>query len=124
MKLRVARHTQNLDPLIKFYRDFLGLEILGEFTNHAKYDGVFLGKQSLGWHLEFTVSDESPRHQPDEDDLLVFYLNSRQEYQRLKELFKANGIAEVEPKNPYWKENGTTYPDPDGFRVVISVVKK
>jgi len=27
--------------------------------------------------------------------------------------------APVEPANPYWAEHGTTYADPDGFRVVL-----
>lgn len=124
MKLRVARHTHNLDPLVKFHKDILGLEVLGEFKNHENYDGVFLGRKGLDWHLEFTVSKEEPRHQPDEDDLLVFYLNTPQEYQEMKSRFTAFGVGEHEPQNPYWKENGTTYLDPDDFRVLIAVVKK
>ena len=45
MKLRVARHTDDLEPIIKFYTDILGLEIIGEFKDHSNYDGVFLGKE-------------------------------------------------------------------------------
>ena len=124
MKFRVARHTDNLEPIIKFYRDLLGLEVLGEFTNHNKYDGVFIGKEGLNWHLEFTTSEESPIHQADQDDLLVFYLDTEEEYILLKQRLNKNGLRAVESKNPYWKDNGTTYIDPDGFRIVISTMKR
>ena len=124
MKFRVARHTNNLEPIIKFYCDLLGLEVLGEFTNHNKYDGVFIGKEGLNWHLEFTTSEESPIHQADQDDLLVFYLDTEEEYILLKQRLNKNGLRAVESKNPYWKDNGTTYIDPDGFRIVISTMKR
>ena len=124
MNFRVARHTDNLEPIIKFYRDLLGLEVIGEFTNHDKYDGVFIGKQGLNWHLEFTTSEESPKHQTDKDDLLVFYLDSEDEYILLKQKLNDNGLSSVQSKNPYWNNNGSTYIDPDGFRIVIAIMKK
>ena len=124
MNFRVARHTDNLEPIIKFYRGLLGLEVIGEFTNHNKYDGVFIGKEGLNWHLEFTRSEESPKHQTDKDDLLVFYLESEEEYISVKQKFDDNGFSSVQSKNPYWNNNGSTYIDPDGFRIVIAIMKK
>lgn len=121
--MRVARHTKDLKPIIKFYTEILGLKVLGEFKNHNNYDGIFLGLENLDWHLEFTVSDDKPKHIPDEDDLLVFYLNSVDEYNQLKKKFSDNSIKEIKAKNPYWNENGTTYLDPDKFRIVLSVMK-
>lgn len=123
MKLRVARHTTDLQAIVIFYRDLLGLKVLGNFTAHNGYDGVFLGPENADWHLEFTVSAEVPVHAPDDDDLLVFYLPSA-EYERSKAGFRRQGIAEVAAKNPYWQEFGTTYRDPDGFGVVITVARK
>jgi len=124
MKFRVARHTVDLEPIIKFYKDILELEIIGEFKNHNNYDGVFLGKEGLDWHLEFTTSLDTPDHDPDKDDLLVFYIESEKEYIKLKQRFENEGISPVVSKNPYWNENGSTYNDPDGFRIVISILKK
>ena len=120
MKFRAARHTTNLQPLIDFYCGILDMEILGEFHAHDGYDGVFIGNRGSDWHLEFTVSDEKPRHNPDEDDLFVFYAESDAEYDHLIEQFTINNIPEVTAKNPYWSANGKTYTDPDGFRIVIS----
>lgn len=120
MKFRSARHTLNLQPIIDFYCGILDLEILGEFHDHDGYDGVFIGNRDSDWHLEFTVSEEKPNHRPDEDDLLVFYAESEAELEHLTEKFRLNEVKEVIPKNPYWKNNGKTYTDPDGFRIVIS----
>ena len=124
MKLRVARHTKNLQAIIHFYQDILGLEFLGEFKSHNNYDGVFLGLKDLNWHLEFTVSDQAPNHHPDKDDLLVFYIESEKQFNHLKEQFKRNQIRPVDPVNPYWEANGITYEDPNGFRIVIAIQKK
>lgn len=120
MKLRTARHTADLQPLIDFYCGILDLEILGEFHDHDGYDGVFIGNRGSDWHLEFTASGEKPQHQPDEDDLLVFYADSQAEYEHLTEQFRINNISPIEAKNPYWAHNGQTFLDPDGFRIVIS----
>lgn len=121
MKIRIARHARSLGPIVDFYVGTLGLEILGEFKNHQQYDGVFLGHKNSEWHLEFTVSNEMPDHKADEDDLLVFYVATIAEYNRLKDKFRANKIEEVAPKNPYWKKNGVSFSDPEGFRIVITL---
>lgn len=123
MKFRTARHTKNLNRIIDFYGRVLGLKVLGEFKDHENYDGVFLGIPGADWHLEFTTSNVSPAHYPDNDDLLVFYAESVEEFIRIKERFIANRVRPVAPKNSYWKNNGITFPDPDGFRIVISVLR-
>jgi catechol 2,3-dioxygenase-like lactoylglutathione lyase family enzyme len=122
MILRVARHTADLQQITYFYHDILGLEILGSFANHDGYDGVFLGHKNNGWHLEFTASNEMPVHEPDEDDLLVFYCNNAAEKINLKNRLIAAGFNQVKAKNPYWNQNGTTFVDPDGFRLVLTII--
>lgn len=121
MKLRVARHTADLAPLIFFYGDILGLDILGHFESHEGYDGVFMGLKGAGWHLEFTTSAQAPEHQPDEDDLLVFYQQTHEEYNALRQKLVLNNINPIPAKNPYWNENGTSYTDPDGYNIIIAV---
>ena len=123
MKFRVARHTKSVSALTEFYTKNIGLEILGEFKSHDNYDGTFVGKKGGDWHLEFTVSDDLPVHHSDEDDLLVFYVNTDEEYDAIIENFKKNGIPEEEPKNPYWKKNAKIYKDPDGFLAVVCLRK-
>lgn len=120
MKLRAARHTSNLQAILNFYTKLLDLQLLGEFKDHDGYDGAFIGKSNDAWHLEFTTSAEAPIHQPDEDDLLVFYPGSEKEKNGILDQFKHAGIAQVAAKNPYWNSNGHTFIDPDGFRIVIA----
>ncbi|GEP51856.1 hypothetical protein FNO01nite_25280 [Flavobacterium noncentrifugens] len=120
MTFRVARHTKNLQLIIDFYCNIPGFEILGRFENHYNYDGVFIGKPNSDWHLEFTVSDELPKHEPDEDDLLVFYPENENEFEQICTKFESNNIKSITSKNPYWNANGVTYIDPDGFRIVIA----
>lgn len=119
MQFRVARHSANLQAVLDFYTQNLELEVLGRFENHSDYDGVFLGKKGLDWHLEFTCSPEPPKHHPDEDDLLVFYTANLTEFNRLKANFDLHQQTPILAKNPYWNAHGLTYLDPDGFRVVV-----
>jgi hypothetical protein len=120
MKFRLARHTTDLQRIIDFYMLIPHMEILGEFKDHNGYDGMFIGIRQADWHLEFTSSKESPVHQPDEDDLLVFFPDSMETYDLLRTRFDKLNIPALNPKNPYWELNGSTYADPDGFRVVIA----
>jgi len=81
MTFRFARHTNNLEQLKSFYIDILGLELLGGFENHNGYDGVFIGKPNENWHLEFTKSEEIVTFNFGEEDILVFYPNTKLEFE-------------------------------------------
>lgn len=121
MELRVARHTNHLETIIEFYTTNLELEILGSFKNHDNYDGVFLGKKNEKWHLEFTKDQHPPLHHFDEDDLLVFYFSSEKERNKIRGNFIRSNVSESIPKNPYWKQNGIYYLDPDGFGIILAI---
>ncbi|MFY8181392.1 MAG: VOC family protein [Flavobacterium sp.] len=123
MTFRFARHTNNLEQLKSFYIDILGLELLGGFENHDGYDGVFIGKSNENWHLEFTKSDEIVTFNFGEEDILVFYPNTKLEFELIQDRIESNSIKFIDSKNPYWNENGKMILDPDGYRVVISHLK-
>lgn len=123
MKFRVARHTNNLEAIKFFYTTVLGFDILGSFENHDGYDGVFIGKKELDWHLEFTKSDEIIKFDFNEDDSLVFYPTSKEEYNKIIKSLEINTISTIIAKNPYWNENSKMVLDPDGYRVIISNLK-
>jgi catechol 2,3-dioxygenase-like lactoylglutathione lyase family enzyme len=123
MKLRIARHTEDLQKMISFYTEHIGLEVLGSFQDHDGYDGVFIGSKENDWHLEFTRSKEAPHHDSDEDDLLVFYSKNDKEYDAIIERLSTQSTPQFLPKNPYWKTNASCYLDPDGFRVIIAKSK-
>ncbi len=52
MKVRFARHTNNLEAIKSFYIGILGLELLGSFENHNGYDVIFIGVHITDWYLE------------------------------------------------------------------------
>ena len=123
MTFRVARHTNDLEKIKSFYVNILGLEVLGSFENHASYDGIFIGKPKADWHIEFTTSNEKANHVFDDDDILVFYADTKAEYNTWIGNFQNNNIAIIPSKNPYWNDNGKMFLDPDGNRIIISNVK-
>jgi extradiol dioxygenase family protein len=121
MTFRYARHTTDLNKIERFYTEVVGLEKLGGFEKHNNYDGLFLGYNNSNWHLEFTTSIEQPKSKFDEDDILVFYVNSEVEFKRVKNVINQKNINLEIPKNPYWAENGIMISDPDNFKIIFSV---
>jgi catechol 2,3-dioxygenase-like lactoylglutathione lyase family enzyme len=116
MQLPVARHTNRLDELVRFYRDGLGLPEIGRFDDHEGYDGVFLAVPGTDAHLEFTSGGRHGPPMPNPETLLILYLGSDDAVARTSERV---GVEPIEPANPYWQEHGVTLVDPDGFRVVL-----
>jgi len=119
-RVRVARPTDQLGAVVRFYRDGLGLRVLGGFEGHAGYDGVMLGLPGQDHHLEFTRhAAGSPCPAPTKDNLLVFYLQHEAAVARAAERLERMGHPPVAPENPYWADKGLTFEDPDGWRVVL-----
>jgi catechol 2,3-dioxygenase-like lactoylglutathione lyase family enzyme len=116
MQLRVARHTDQLDALVAFYRDGLGLTEIGGFKDHDGYDGVFLEVPDTGAHLELTAGGEHGAPAPHPESLLVLYLGNEATVRATADRL---GREPVPSANPYWAEHGLTFEDPDGFRVVL-----
>lgn len=123
MNFRIARHTNKLKKITEFYINILNLEVLGSFTIHDNYDGVFIGKEKLDWHLEFTSSDELAEHQFDDDDILVFYPTTRNVYDDIIQNIDTHKIKTHKAKNPYWHKNGILIRDPDGYNIIVSNIK-
>jgi ribosomal protein S18 acetylase RimI-like enzyme len=114
-QLRVARHTQRLEEVVAFYRDGVGLPEIGRFHDHAGYDGVFLEITGTAAHLEFTSGGTHAVPEPNPESLLVLYVGNQR---AMREIATRLRMKPVPPANPYWA-NALTFPDPDGFRVVI-----
>ncbi|WP_046244191.1 VOC family protein [Hymenobacter terrenus] len=118
--LRVARPTDNLPALRRFYCEGLGLQPLVSFTGHNGFDGIMLGHPQAPYHLEFTHQPgHRVGHAPTADNLLVFYLPDAVEWQAAVRRMVAAGYAPVSSYNPYWDKYGRTFEDPDGYRVVL-----
>ena len=122
VQVRIARPTDQLASLVRFYHEGVGLPVIGSFggEGHAGYDGVMLGIPGFDYHLEFTQHEAgSPCPAPTRDNLLVFYMPDRAAIDRIAERLAGMGYPEVEPENPYWAGRGVTIEDPDGWRIVL-----
>jgi len=118
--LRVARATDRLDDVVRFYVAGLGLDELGSFEDHDGFDGVMVGAPGAPYHLEFTNQrGHAVGDAPTKDNLLVFYLPDDSEWTSTVEQMVAAGYTPVPSLNPYWDRRGLTFEDPDGYRVVL-----
>jgi catechol 2,3-dioxygenase-like lactoylglutathione lyase family enzyme len=120
-QVRVARPTDRLGEVERFYSEHLGLPVIYRFENHAGYDGVMLGMPGTDYHLEFTSHiDGSPCPAPSNENLLVFYFHNDAQMYDVVERLAAGGHEPVDAENPYWATVGAlTYEDPDRWRVVL-----
>ncbi len=119
-KLRVARPTDHLDAVVRFYRDGLGLVELYRFEDHDGFDGIMLGVPGEAYHFEFTHHrGHRVGRAPTADNLLVFYLPDRDTWSAALSRLQRAGYDPVASYNPYWDRDGRTFEDPDGYRVVL-----
>ena len=119
-QIRIARPPDRLDAVVAFHRDGLGLPELFRFAGHDGYDGVMLGLPGRPYHLEFTTRREgSPCPAPSRDNLIVFYIPAAADFARARDRLERLGHRPVAPENPYWRDKGATFEDPDGWRIVL-----
>jgi len=119
-QLRVARQTDNLERIAEMYRQGLRLDILGAFEDHQGFDGVMLGKSGLQYHFEFTHHrGYTVGKSPTQDHLIVFYIPDRGYMEESCARMETAGFKPVPSYNPYWDQNGRTFEDLDGYRVVL-----
>lgn len=124
LQVRIARPTDQLDALERFYHQIIGLPKItgwrdGVDGDHAGYDGLVLGMPDGHYHLEFTHHvDGSPGPAPSRENLLVFY-QSAADVATMAARMEAFGVPEIAPENPWWANGGHTYADPDGWQVVF-----
>ncbi|HUJ28383.1 MAG TPA: VOC family protein [Myxococcales bacterium] len=120
--IRIARPTNDIEAILRFYRDGLGLEVLDSFTDHAGFDGVMLGHAGEPFHFEFTRERgaQAPRA-PSEDHLIVFYSSDPAEWAARVQRMTSAGFQPVPAHNPWWNARGKTFADSDGYRVVLAL---
>lgn len=118
--LRVVRPTDDLAAIRKFYVDALQLTVIYAFEGHDGFDGLIVGIPGADHHLAFTRKHGfSAGHAPTAENLLVFYLPDRAEWETTTRRMRDHGFHPVQPHNPYWRSQGETFEDADGYRIVL-----
>lgn len=120
-RFRIARQTNQLAALRRFYCDGLGLPILSEFRGHAGYDGLIIGLPDARHQLEFVQHEHgSPGESPNAENLLVFYLHTQEQVEQCAQKLINMGYSQVKAENPWWEDHqAITIEDPDKYRVVF-----
>ncbi|WP_182835482.1 VOC family protein [Flagellimonas lutimaris] len=120
VQFRIARPTNQLVEIKKFYTEALGMKVLGSFSDHDGYSGLMLGMPNSKYHLEFTeheIKEHLPK--PTKENLLVLYFDTPEKYDAANRQLLEFGVKPVEPENPYWIGKSKTYEDPDKWRIVL-----
>lgn len=120
MQVRVSRPTRDLGSALAFYRDAVGLDVLGSFDGHSGYSGAILGVPDETMQLEL-VSHETVVPTPTGEDQLVLYLGSTAAVAARAAAISAAGYQPQSPANPYWEREGAiAFADPDGYWLILS----
>src|SRR5579863_2901287 len=118
--LRVVRPSDNLEALLRFYREGHGLTLLYRFDDHDWFSGIMLGGEHAPYHFAFTrARGHVAGRAPTRDNLLVFFLPDAEEWRAAVQRMRDTGFEPVPSFNPYWDRDGVTFEDPDGYRVVL-----
>jgi GNAT superfamily N-acetyltransferase len=117
--LRFAHASSRYESSVAFYRDLVGLPVVGEFTASFGEDGTIFGLPDTTVQLELVRVDEPS--QPREFDYLVLYLDSPEAVQQATGPLRDAGFSAATEPHPYWVANGAViYRDPDGYEVVFA----
>ena len=125
VQIRIARPTDRFEDIVAFYGVGLGLTRLrlwydGKDGDHQGYDGVVFGLPGYPCHLEVTHHRSgSPGPAPSNDNPLVLYMPNAADIQAARDRLERFGHQPVPSGNPWWDNDGFTYEDPDGWRIVL-----
>ena len=98
-QFRIARPTDKLAEVERFYCNGLGLTKIGGFKGHRGYTGIMIGLPDATYHLEFTEHvDGSPCPSPTDDNLLVFYMPDATQIKAVKARLANMGYPELPQK--------------------------
>ena len=123
-QVRLGRPTTQLDEIIRFYCNGLGLDLLLQFDkDKAGYAGAILGVPGTYYHLEFVTHEngfsEDQIKPLTEDHLLIFYLENKTDQDVITDRLAIMGSHPVTAKNSHWDLDGVTFEDPDGWRIAL-----
>jgi len=117
--IRFARSSGNYDDTIAFYRDLVGLPVVGGFAGSFGEDGVIFGFPDTRVQLEI-VRRPPDAAQVGTFDQLVLYLDDAAAVEAATGRLRNAGLAPIADPHPYWAANGAViYNDPDGRDVVF-----
>ena len=73
--MRVARPTDDLSRIRRFYEVVVGLTVSWTFDDHDGFDGVIFGSPEARWQLEIVSTPQRVTPRPAIEDAMVLYLS-------------------------------------------------
>jgi GNAT superfamily N-acetyltransferase len=117
--VRFARTSRHYDETIRFYRDLVGLPVVGEFAASFGEDGTIFGLPDTRLQLEIVRAHGSS--DVGRLDQLVLYLDDAAAVRTATGRLSAAGLSPAPDPHPYWAANGAVvHRDPDGREVVFA----
>lgn len=118
--VRFARSSGRYDETVRFYRDTVGLPVVGGFADSFGEEGTIFGLPDTRVQLE-VVRARGELPAPDPLDLLVLYLSGAEAVEAATAPLRAAGVPLDPAPHPYWAaRGGRVHLDPDGRRVVFA----
>lgn len=119
--IRFGRASVHYDETIPFYRDIIGLPVVGEFKDSfGEADGTIFGLPDTSVQIEIIRASDTNGHD-DAFNQLVLYLDNTDAVTAATAELRRRGYQPEPAQHPYWEANGAvTYRDPDGRDVVYA----
>src|SRR3954447_17641376 len=118
--LRWARPSSHYEQTTSFYRDLVGLPVVGSFSASFGEDGTIFGLPDQQVQLE-VVRTEGPTRPAGLHDHLVFHLPDADAVDQATVRLRAAGVQPGQDTHPYWVANGAVrFRDPDGHGLVYA----
>jgi catechol 2,3-dioxygenase-like lactoylglutathione lyase family enzyme len=116
-----VRSSGHYDETVAFYRDVLGLTVIGSFHGSYGEDGTMFGLPGVATHLEIVRAHGGDTSGgADTFDQIVFYLPDADAVHAATAPLRHHGLT-PSPAHPYWEANGgVVFLDPDGRGVVFA----
>jgi GNAT superfamily N-acetyltransferase len=118
--LRWARASGHYHDTIAFYRDVVGLPVIGQFTDSFGEVGTIFGVPDTTTQMEIVRAHNDTDHAGSFDQL-VFYLDNDDAVAAATAPLLKHGFKPDETPHPYWAANrAITFRDPDERGVVFA----
>ena len=118
--LRFARASAHYDQTIAFYRDLVGLPVVGEFSDSFGEDGTIFGLPDTNVQLEIVRTGGNAESAAGAFDQLILYLDDADAVAAATAPLRGE-LAPDPETHAYWQANGAVaYLDPDGRSLVFA----
>ena len=118
--VRIAWASGDYEETIAFYRDLVGLNVLGDFSESYGEDGTIFGLPDTSVQLEIVRRPIESSPAGAFDQLVLYFDNAAAVTDATVRLSAAGMVPKADP-HPYWAANGAViYRDPDGRDVVFA----